>query len=61
MIRKRKGRIRMATQLQSTPTLFGQDAKDVLKEVLRKPTKEQKEKLRDQYQKMFEGVKTKGF
>lgn len=49
----------MATQLQSTPTLFGQDAKDVLKEVLRKPTKEQKEKLRDRYQKMFEGVKTR--
>jgi hypothetical protein len=55
MRRRRK----MATQMQATPTLYGEDAKAVLDEVLRKPTKEQREKLRDKYRKLFEDISTK--
>ena len=50
----------MATQLQATPTLYGQDAKKVYDEISRKPSREQQEKLRNKYRKLFIGVKTKG-
>lgn len=50
----------MATQMQATPTLYGKDAKVVIDEINRMPSKEQRIKLRDNYRKMFEGVQTKG-
>lgn len=50
----------MATQIQATPTLYGNDAQVVFNEISRKPSKEQRQKLRDNYRKLFEGVKTKG-
>jgi len=50
----------MITQIQPTPTLYGEDARVVLNEIKRKPTKDQKEKLLDKYRKMFEGIMIKG-
>ncbi len=52
--------IKMETQMQATPALYGNDAKVVFNEISRKPSKEQRQKLRDNYRKLFEGVKTKG-
>jgi len=49
----------MATQMQSTPTLYGEDAKAVLEEVLRKPTKQQRDELRNKYRKLFEDIQVK--
>lgn len=57
---KKRRRSKMATQLQATPTLYGKDAKIIINEVSRMPSKEQKKQLRDNYRKMFEGVQTKG-
>ncbi len=54
-----KRRKKMATQIQDTPTLYGCDAKDVINDVLRKPSKKQKEKLCAKYKELFTGVKTK--
>jgi len=37
----------MATQLQPTPTLYGKDALEVLKQAQKKPTDEQKKRARE--------------
>ncbi len=57
---KKRRRSKMATQLQATPTLYGKDAQKILDEINRKPSDEQRRKVRDNYRKMFEGVQTKG-
>ncbi|MCL6477056.1 MAG: hypothetical protein K6T65_01445 [Peptococcaceae bacterium] len=36
-----KGGLKMATQLQPTPTLYGKDALAVLEEIKKKPTEDQ--------------------
>lgn len=57
---KKRRRSKMATQIQATPTLYGKDARVILDEINRTPSKEQRKQLRDNYRKMFAGVKTKG-
>ena len=49
-----------STQLQATPTLYGDDARAVLAEISRKPTEEQRQQLREKYRKMFEDIQVKG-
>lgn len=56
----RRGK-KMATQMQATPILYGNDAKKVMEEVNKKPSKEQYQQLKSNYRKVFEGVRTKGF
>jgi hypothetical protein len=51
----------MTTQMNTTPTLFGKDAKAVIEEISRIPTTEQRKQLREKYRKMFEGIKKKNF
>lgn len=40
-----KGGLKMATQLQPTPTLYGKDAIAVIEQIKKKPTEEQKEAI----------------
>jgi hypothetical protein len=49
----------MTTQMNVTPTLYGEDAKAVIEEISRIPTTEQKRQLREKYRNMFKGMKTK--
>lgn len=37
----------MATQMQPTPTLYGKDAREVCKQIEKKPTKEQLRKAKE--------------
>ncbi|HBI03072.1 MAG TPA: hypothetical protein DDY49_03460 [Paenibacillaceae bacterium] len=57
---KHEESFKMATQMQPTPTLYGKDAEDVLNQIKRKPTKEQRAKLIADYRNKFAGVKKKG-
>jgi len=50
---------RLITQLQPTPTLYGQDAKDVIRQIYKKQNKEDKEKAEIR-KSMFARVKKKG-
>ena len=47
-VKRRKGEIRMATQLAETPTLYGEDAEAVLKQVRQAPDKKKIEELKRQ-------------
>ncbi len=49
----------MATQLQATPVLHGRDAKAVMEEMVKKPTKEQI-KMALERKKKFEGIGKRG-
>lgn len=49
----------MATQLQPTPILYGDDAKKVIAQVNRKPTREQKERA-EQRRQFFSKIKKQG-
>jgi hypothetical protein len=48
---KRKVELKMATQMAETPTLYGEDAKQVLREIAKVPTKAEMQKLREKHQK----------
>lgn len=50
---------RMATQLQPTPTLYGKDAKAVLKQIEKKPTNEQIRKCQKRKE-FFDNIKKRG-
>lgn len=51
----------MATQLQPTPVLYGKDAEEVLKEISRKPSPEEKKEIYKKYSEMFKNIKREGF
>lgn len=50
----------MATQVQVTPPLYGEDAKRVEEQISRKPTAAQKEWLKRYYREMFRDIKKRG-
>lgn len=56
---KSKGLRQMATQLQPTPDLYGQDAKDVINQIYRKQTKEDKENA-EKRRVIFAKIKKRG-
>lgn len=47
---------RMATQMAPTPTLYGKDAEEVLKQVSSRPSNQEINKLRSALAKKIEGV-----
>ena len=50
---------KLTTQLQPTPTLYGKDAEEVLKQIYSKPTIEDREKA-EKRRAMFSKIKKKG-
>jgi len=50
---------RLTTQLQPTPTLYGKDAEEVLKQIYRKPTKEERDRA-EKRRAMFSKIKKRG-
>lgn len=55
----RKGELKMATQLQPTPTLYGKDAEAVFEELKKKPMPEQIKKSLERAE-HFKNIKKKG-
>ncbi|WP_027365926.1 hypothetical protein [Desulfotruncus alcoholivorax] len=55
----KRGERKMATQLQPTPTLYGKDAIEVLEQIKRKPTKDEK-KAAEERKIFFARIKKKG-
>jgi len=49
----------LTTQLQPTPTLYGKDAEEVLKQIYRKPTKEERDRA-EKRRAMFSKIKKRG-
>ena len=56
MTKKRKVNLQMATQIAETPTLHGEDAEQVLKEIAQVPSKEDVDKLREKLRKARSGI-----
>lgn len=54
-----KGDFKMATQLQPTPTLYGNDAKEVIEQIKRKPSLNEKRKAEER-RTLFAQVTKKG-
>lgn len=55
----KKGGRKLATQLQPTPVLYGRDAIEVLRQIDRKPTLEQKRKAKERRE-LFAQIQKKG-
>lgn len=55
----KRGERKMATQLQPTPTLYGRDAKEVLEQIKRKPTRDEK-RAAEERKIFFARIKKKG-
>ena len=55
----KKGGVKMATQLQPTPTLYGKDAEAVLKQLQKKPTPEQIRRAKERSE-FFKQINKKG-
>ncbi|CAG7653292.1 hypothetical protein PAESOLCIP111_06734 [Paenibacillus solanacearum] len=53
---KEKAKLKMTTQMSETPTLYGEDARRVLEEIKRIPTKEQLGELNKKYNKLLGDV-----
>ncbi len=56
---KKKEERKMATQLSPTPTLYGKDAENVIKQIEKKPTEEQLQKAKERSE-YFKEVEKKG-
>ena len=54
------GKKRMATQFAATPTLYGRDAEDVLKQIEKRPPQEQIDALKRELASKFEGIQKRG-
>ena len=50
----------MPTEMQKTPTLYGKDAQDVLDQIKKKPTAEQKKKA-EECREIYNKIKKEGF
>lgn len=55
----RKGGRKMATQLQPTPTLYGKDAEELLKQIQKKPSQESLRKAKERSS-FFAKIKKRG-
>ncbi|CAM4421704.1 hypothetical protein L1N85_26375 [Paenibacillus alkaliterrae] len=55
-MKKRKVDLNMATQIAETPTLHGEDAEQVLKEITQVPSKEEMDKLREKLRQARYGI-----
>lgn len=58
-MRKKEGKLKMATQMAETPTLYGKDAEAVMKQVESKPSKSEVEQLKKKLEQKFEGIQTR--
>jgi hypothetical protein len=56
---KKREEKKMATQLSPTPTLYGKDAENVLKQIQKKPTDAQLQKAKERSE-YFKEVEKKG-
>lgn len=57
---KQGDKYKMATQIAPTPTLYGSDAEEVLKQIEKAPTNDQIKELKNKLKKKFEGIEKRG-